>query len=199
MTLNADFVKKISGAKKLCHHFHLSLQSGCDETLKRMNRKYTTDEYFAIASGLREAFPDVSITTDIMVGFPGETDEEFSKTCAFLEKVAFSGAHIFKYSRRRGTPADSFKNQVASEKKTERSKIVKEITDRTKLAFMEKFTGTRREVLFEQRAGAYFEGKTDNYMNVLVKTGQDLSGVYKTVHLERIKNGSFIGKIIEES
>lgn len=199
MTLNADFIEKISGAKKLCHHFHLSLQSGCDETLKRMNRKYTTDEYFAIVSGLRRAFPDVSITTDIMVGFPGETEEEFRKTCAFLEKVSFSGAHIFKYSRRRGTPADSFKDQVPSDTKTERSRIVKEITDRTKLSFMDRFTGTCREVLFEQRAGAYFEGKTDNYMNVLVKTDEDLSGVYKTVLLDRIKGDSFIGKIIEET
>ena len=115
MTLNREFVEKVSGAEKLFHHFHLSLQSGADETLKRMNRRYTTSEYFEIVSGLRSAFPDVSITTDIMVGFPGETDEEFAKTCAFLEKVSFSGAHIFQYSRRKGTPADSFENQIPSE------------------------------------------------------------------------------------
>jgi len=199
MTLNAEFVEKISGAKKLCHHFHLSLQSGCDETLKRMNRKYTTDEYFDIVSGLRKAFPDVAITTDIMVGFPGETDAEFAKTCAFLEKVSFSAAHIFKYSRRKGTPADRFPNQVLSEVKAERSKKVKEITDKSQLCFMQKFIGTRMEVLFEQRQGAYFEGKTDNYMNVLVKTDRDLSGIYKTVLLKQIKNGSFIGEIVEEN
>ena len=199
MTLNGEFVKKISGAKKLCHHFHLSLQSGCDETLKRMNRKYTTEEYFEIVAGLRNAFPDVAITTDIMVGFPGETDEEFAKTCAFLEKVAFSGAHIFKYSRRRGTPADSFPDQVESDVKAERSKIVKEITDKTRLQFMQKFAGTTMDVLFEQRQGAYFEGKTDNYMNVLVKTDRELSGIYKTVLLKQIKNGSFIGEIVEEN
>ena len=198
MTLNAEFVEKISGAKKLCHHFHLSLQSGCDETLKRMNRKYTTDGYFEIVSGLRRAFPDVAITTDIMVGFPGETDEEFAKTCAFLEKVSFSSAHIFKYSRRRGTPADKFPDQVSSEVKTDRSKKVKEITDKTRLEFMQGFLGTRMEVLFEQREGAYFEGKTGNYLNVLVKTGHDLSGEYKTVLLKSIKNGSLIGEIVEE-
>lgn len=198
MTLNSEFIEKISSAKKLCHHFHLSLQSGCDETLKRMNRRYTTDDYYGIVLGLRECFPDVSITTDIMVGFPGETDEEFSKTCAFLEKVSFSGAHIFQYSRRRGTPADSFKNQVPSEIKAKRSKIVKDITDKTQLKFMEGFIGTDKEVLFEQRQGIYFEGKTDNYMNVLVKTEDDLSGLYKKVRLERIKNDSFIGSILKE-
>lgn len=198
MTLNAEFIQKISGAKKLCHHFHLSLQSGCDETLKRMNRKYTADEYFEIVSGLRKHFPDVSITTDIMVGFPGETDEEFSKTCEFLEKVSFSGAHIFQYSRRCGTPADGFPNQVPASIKAERSKIVKEITDKSKYEFMKKFVGKNKEVLFEQRLNKFFEGKTDNYMNVLVETENDLSGMYKKVHLESIKNGSFIGKIIEE-
>ncbi|MBR4721318.1 MAG: tRNA (N(6)-L-threonylcarbamoyladenosine(37)-C(2))-methylthiotransferase MtaB [Clostridia bacterium] len=199
MTLNADFIKKISGVKKLCHHFHLSLQSGCDETLKRMNRKYTVDDYYNIVLGLRRHFPDVAITTDIMVGFPGETEEEFSKTCAFLEKVSFSSAHIFQYSRRKGTPADSFENQIPSEIKAKRSKIVKEITDITRLEFMEKFIGCDAEVLFEQRVGGYFEGKTGNYMNVLVKTDAELSGQYKTVRLERIKNGSFIGKIVNNN
>lgn len=195
MTLNENFIKKISGVKKLCHHFHLSLQSGCDETLKRMNRKYTTDDYYNIVLGLRKHFPDVSITTDIMVGFPAETEEEFSKTCEFLEKVSFSAAHIFQYSRRKGTPADSFENQIPSDIKAKRSKIVKEITDRTQHKFMERFLGLDLEVLFEQRVGEYFEGKTGNYMNVLVKTDEDLSGKYKTVRLERIKNGSFIGTI----
>lgn len=197
MTLNREFIEKISGVKKLCHHFHLSLQSGCDETLKRMNRRYTTDDYFDIVTGLREHFPDVAITTDIMVGFPDESDEEFSKTCGFLEKAAFSSAHIFQYSRRKGTPADTFKNQIPSEVKAKRSKIVKEITDRTRQKFMEKFLGNVTEVLFEQRQGGYFEGKTDNYMSVLVKTDSDLSGKYKNVRLESIKNGAFIGTITD--
>lgn len=199
MTLNSEFVEKISGAKKLCHHFHLSLQSGCDETLARMNRKYTTDEYFEIVSGLRKHFPDVSITTDIMVGFPGETDEEFSKTCAFLEKVSFSGAHIFQYSRRPGTPADTFPNQVSADVKAKRSKIVKEITDKSQHEFMKRFIGTDALVLFEQRQGKFFEGKTDNYINVLAKSDEDISGMYKKVRLESIKNGSLMGSIIEEN
>ena len=197
MTLDGEFIKKISGVKKLCHHFHLSLQSGCDETLKRMNRKYTTNDYFNIVSGLREHFPDVSVTTDIMVGFPGETDTEISKTCKFLEKVSFSAAHIFQYSRRKGTPADTFDCQIPSEIKAYRSKMVKRITDKTRYEFMQKFLGHDAEVLLEQRQGEYFEGKTDNYMTVLIKTEDDLSGSYKNVHLESIKNGSFIGKIID--
>lgn len=196
MTLNQAFIEKISGVKKLCPHFHLSLQSGCDATLKRMNRKYTTDDYYGIVSGLRERFQNVAITTDIMVGFPGETDGEFRKTCEFLEKVSFSAAHIFQYSRRKGTPADSFQCQVPSEVKASRSKTVKEITDRTRQEFMERFLGLDAEVLFEQRQGGYFEGKTDNYLNVLVKTDKDLSGEYKTVRLEKIKNGSFVGTIV---
>lgn len=195
MTLNSRFIEKISDVKKLCHHFHLSLQSGCDETLRRMNRKYTTSDYFDIVSGLRKHFPDVSITTDIMVGFPDETDGEFQKTCEFLNKVSFSAAHIFQYSRRKGTPADTFPNQVPSEIKAKRSKLVKGITDKTQYAFMEKFLGDTLEVLFEQRCGAFFEGKTGNYMNVLVKTDADLSGQYKAVRLDSIKNGSFIGVI----
>ena len=199
MTLDEAFVEKISDVKKLCHHFHLSLQSGCDETLNRMNRKYTTEDYFRIVSGLRYHFPDVAITTDIMVGFPGETDAEFAKTCEFLEKVSFSAAHIFKYSRRPNTPADSFENQVPSEIKAKRSSIVKEITDRTQKEFLEKFIGQTAEVLFEQKSGAYFEGKTDNYINVLVKTDKNLSGCYKNVLLEKIKYGSIVGRIIEEN
>jgi len=199
MTLNAEFIKKISRVTKLCHHFHLSLQSGCDETLKRMNRRYTTDEYFNIVSGLRQVFPDVSITTDVMVGFPGETDEEFNKTCDFLKKIKFSGAHIFPYSRRHGTPADTYPNQVDSEIKAKRSHIAMDICDNTKTEFMEQFIGETVEVLFEQENGAYFEGKTDNYQNVLVKTKENLSGQYKSVLLCEINKDSFIGKIIEES
>lgn len=199
MTLSSEFVRKISGVTKLCHHFHLSLQSGCDETLKRMNRRYTTEEYYNIVSGLRKVFPDVSITTDVMVGFPGETDTEFEKTCEFLRKVEFSGAHIFSYSRRKGTPADTYPNQVDSEIKAKRSHIAMEICENTKMNFMKRFLGETTEVLFEQKNGAYFEGKTNNYQNVLVKTTKNLSGQYKSVQLCEIKKDSFIGKIIEES
>lgn len=198
MTLDETFIDKIKDCNKLCHHFHLSLQSGCDETLKRMNRRYTTDDYYKIVEGLRKHFHDVAITTDIMVGFPGETDAEFEITCEFAEKIAFSGAHIFQYSPRPGTRAAEFENQVSPEIKDARSKKLIEITKNTQKAFMEKFLGETREVLFEQAtSGGYFEGKTDNYQIVLVKTDADLSGEYKMVKLVKIKGEAFLGEIIK--
>jgi len=198
MTLNEEFAQKIKDCHKLCPHFHLSLQSGCDETLKRMNRKYTTDQYFGIVTGLRKHFPEVAITTDIMVGFPGETDEEFENTCKFAEKVAFSDAHIFQYSKRPGTPAATFPNQVSPEIKEMRSKRIDAICKASKKKFMEKFLGKTKEVLFEQAvSGGFFEGKTANYQNVLVKTSLDLAGEYKNVKLLEIRGENFIGEITE--
>ncbi|MBR5808659.1 MAG: tRNA (N(6)-L-threonylcarbamoyladenosine(37)-C(2))-methylthiotransferase MtaB [Clostridia bacterium] len=197
MTLNEEFAQKIKGLDKLCPHFHLSLQSGCTETLKRMNRKYSTDEYYKIVDGLRKHFPEVAITTDIMVGFPGETDEEFEKTCAFVEKVSFADAHIFQYSPRPGTPAAKFDNQVSPDVKETRSKKIMEICQKSKRDFMEQFLGETKEVLFEQPVkGGYFEGKTANYQNVLIKTSEDLAGQYKNVLLKEIKGDNFIGEII---
>lgn len=198
MTLNEEFAQKIKDCEKLCPHFHLSLQSGCNETLKRMNRKYTTEQYFGIVDGLRRHFPEVAITTDIMVGFPGETDEEFMKTCEFAEKVAFADAHIFQYSPRPGTPAATFENQVLPEIKEQRSKKIMEICSLSKKKFMERFLGKTREVLFEQAvSGGYFEGKTANYQNVLVKTSEDLAGEYRNVKLLKIQGENFIGEITE--
>lgn len=197
MTLNKEFCDKIKECDKLCHHFHLSLQSGCDETLERMNRKYTTSEYKAIIDELRKNIPDVAITTDIMVGFAGENEEEFSKTCEFVKEIAFADAHIFQYSRRKGTPADKFKNQVSPDVKDARSKIISKICEESKLDFQKKMLGSVCEVLFEQevQSGVY-EGKTGNYQNVLVKSDSDLSGKYLNVLLKEIKNGSFTGEII---
>jgi len=198
MTLNEEFAQKIKDCEKLCPHFHLSLQSGCDETLKRMNRKYTTDQYFGIVEGLRRHFPEVAITTDIMVGFPGETDEEFKKTCEFTKKIAFADSHIFQYSPRPGTPAAGYDNQIDPQVKDTRSKRIMAICADSKQKFMERFLGETREVLFEQPVkNGYFEGKTANYQNVLVKTKEDLAGEYKLVLLKDIKNGNFIGEIVE--
>lgn len=198
MTLNREFTGKIKDYRKLCRHFHLSLQSGCDETLKRMNRKYTTDEYYDIVEGLREVFPDVAITTDIMVGFAGETDEEFAKTCAFAEKVGFAGAHIFQYSQRDGTPAAAYPNQVDPQTKEKRSKAIDAICKKSHAEFMSRFIGKTAEVLFEQAApNGYFEGKTDNYQTVWVKTADDLSSQYRRVLLKEIKNDTFIGELTD--
>jgi len=194
MTLNEAFIEKIKNCHKLCHHFHLSLQSGCDETLKRMNRKYTTAEYKAICDGLKKHFPDVAITTDIMVGFAGETDDEFTKTCEFVKDIAFADAHIFQYSQRKGTPADKYENQITPQIKDERSKIIQKIVRESKYEFDKKMLNKTYEVLFEQEiSDGVYEGKTGNYRNVHVKSQQDISGKYLFVTLTDIKGDSFTG------
>lgn len=189
MTLDEIFIKKIKNCDKLCHHFHLSLQSGCDETLKRMNRKYTTQEYKQIVDGLRRNFPDAAVTTDIMVGFPGETDEEFAQTKKFVREIAFADAHIFQYSPRQGTPAAKRPDQIPPDIKEERSKIIAELTAQTRITFLNQFIGQTAEVLFEQPAHGkpgWFEGKTDNYITVHVPSNQPLSGKFYTVSLDRL-------------
>jgi len=129
-TLNDEFIERLSKLDKICRHFHLSLQSGCDETLKRMNRKYTTEEYLKVVNRLREVFPEVAITTDLIVGFPGETEEEFQCTVDFIQKVNFSGMHVFKFSPREGTPAAQHKNQVLPQIKEQRSRIITSLASR---------------------------------------------------------------------
>ena len=162
MTLNKEFVEKVKASTKLCPHFHISLQSGCDETLKRMNRHYTTDKYLEIVNGLRDAFSECAITTDIMVGFPGETDEEFDKTAEFVKKADFAEAHVFMYSQRKGTPAAKRPDQIAPQIKEERSKKIIELTNQSRDKFLSQFVGQVKEVLFEQIVGGDLEGKTAN-------------------------------------
>lgn len=198
MTLNKAFIDRIKDCKKLCRHFHISLQSGCDETLHRMNRKYTCDDYEKIVLGLRENYPDVAITTDIMVGFPAETDEEFQKTCEFVQKIAFADAHVFQYSQRKGTPAATRPNQVTSAEKERRSKEIIKITDKSRKEYQEQFLGKIAEVLFEQpchSVSGYFEGKTDNYLTVIVPTDENLSGKYRNVLLTEITPHGIVGEI----
>lgn len=198
MTLDESFIENVKSCKKLCRHFHISLQSGCDETLKRMNRKYTGADYEKIVNGLRKNYPDVAITTDIMVGFPGETDEEFRKTCEFVEKIAFADAHVFQYSRRNGTPAAARPGQIPSAEKEKRSKKIIEITKKSQEEYFKKFVGTYAEVLFEQpchRKDGYFEGKTDNYLTVAVPSDANLSGEYHKVLLTEATDFGLTGKI----
>lgn len=197
MTLNESFLEKIKDCDKLCPHFHLSLQSGCDETLKRMNRKYTTDEYFNIVEGLRKHFDNCAVTTDIMVGFPGETDEEFNKTLEFVKKVNFAEAHIFKYSRRKGTPADKMPEQVSPDVKDERSKQLFEITKKSHEEFLKSHIGKILEVLFETESDGIYEGKTGNYITVFAKSDENISSQYRNVLLEEVKNGCIFGRIID--
>ena len=194
MTLNREFIEKIKSCKTLCPHFHLSLQSGCDETLARMNRKYTTKEYENIVNAIRENFEDAAITTDIMTGFPGETEAEFKKTSEFTEKINFADAHIFQYSQRKGTPADTMQNQVSPVLKEKRSKIIEAITKKSRENFLSSQLGKTVEVLFEQRChddSAYFEGKTPNYITVRIKSEEDINNQLLKVKLLS-SNGYYI-------
>lgn len=196
MTLDEKFIEQIKDCTKLCPHFHISLQSGCDETLKRMNRKYTVSQYKSIVDGLRAHYKNPAITTDVMVGFPGETDEEFNKTLDFINEINFSDIHIFQYSQRPGTPAAEFPQQIAPETKERRSKAVEAAAERSRAEFLKKHIGKIEEVLFEQRKDDMFEGKTSNYITVMVKSDIDLSGQYKKVFLEKIINNVLYGVIL---
>lgn len=198
MTLNQEFIDKIKGSQKLCHHFHISLQSGCNATLKRMNRKYTTAQFKSIADGLRAAFDDVAITTDIMVGFPGETDEEFDETITFIRELKFAEAHIFQYSQRRGTPAAKRPNQIPPDLKEKRSKIITAETTKTRNEFLDSFIGKTMRVLFEQPANdGLFEGKTDNYITVHTQSEVNLNDQFRNVLIESRRDGIMTGKIVD--
>ncbi|WP_129596759.1 tRNA (N(6)-L-threonylcarbamoyladenosine(37)-C(2))-methylthiotransferase MtaB [Anaerophilus nitritogenes] len=198
--MSEEFVKELSNLPKVCPHFHLSLQSGCNETLKRMNRKYTTEEYKIIVDRLRRSMPDVSITTDIMVGFPGETDEEFEKTLNFVRDINFSQIHVFKYSKRKGTKAAQFSDQVDSKTKNQRSEKLIELARKCSIKYHKKFVGTQREVLFETlsvESPGYYEGLTDNYIRVLCPSKTPLEEKLVSVFIETISEELVVGRLIE--
>ena len=198
MTLNKEFVDAIKGCKKLCPHFHISIQSGCDATLKRMNRHYTTAQFEEVVNGLRDAFDGCAITTDIMTGFAGETDEEFEQTLEFVNRIGFSEAHVFQYSQRRGTPAARRPDQVAPEVKEARSKIIIEATSKSQKEFLKSHIGKTMEVLFETKtAYGLYEGKTGNYITVHAESDTDVCGEFRTVLLENEKNGIMFGKTVD--
>lgn len=198
MTLNGEFVEAIKGCKKLCPHFHISLQSGCDATLKRMNRHYTTAQFEEIVIGLRKAFDGCAITTDIMTGFAGETNEEFNQTLEFVNRIGFAEAHVFQYSQRRGTPAARRPDQIAPDVKEARSKIIIDATDRSRAEFLKSHIGKTVEVLFETRTDdGLYEGKTANYITVHAKSDTDIRGNFRTVVLENEKNGIMFGKTVD--
>ncbi len=191
------FVQGVAALDKVCHHFHLSLQSGSDATLKRMNRKYTTKVYAAAVDRIRCVMPEAAITTDVIVGFPGETEEEFAETVAFLEKIRLADAHIFKYSPRQGTPAAKMPCQIAPEIKEARSKTLLKLTETNKQQFEGAYIGKQEWVLFEQETepGVY-EGKTQNYVTVLVKCNQNLTGKLLPVLIQSYHQGVLRGTIV---
>ena len=167
--ITEDFVKRLSKLEKICPHFHLSLQSGCDKTLKEMNRRYTTEEFENSANLLRRVYHEVALTTDIIVGFPNETDEDFKKTYEFLKKIKFYKMHIFKYSPKKGTVAIKMKNQVDGKIKEERSKRLIELSNKNQNKYNESYIGKNVKVLFEEYKNGYFKGHTANYIMVNAK------------------------------
>ena len=169
-----EFTKRLSKLDKICNHFHLSLQSGCDETLKRMNRKYTTGEFRQVVDRLRKAFKDVNLTTDIIVGFPGETEEEFEKTYKFLKEIEFYKMHIFKYSPREGTPASKMSNQVDGNIKEERSQKLIELSEKNQEEYNKIYFSKPQEVLFEEQKDGVWTGYTNNYVKVSYQSDENL-------------------------
>ena len=173
--VDEEFATRLSKLDKICDHFHLSLQSGCDETLKRMNRKYTTQIYRDAVATLRKYYPEASFTTDVIVGFPGETDEEFAKTYEFLKEIDFYRLHVFKYSPRRGTVAEKMPNQIDGNKKEERSNKLIELSNSTENKHNQSYIGKTVKVLFEEFEDGFFKGHTTNYMMVKVADEEEQS------------------------
>ena len=184
------FVRRLAAVEKLCPHFHLSLQSGCDETLKRMNRKYRTQEFRDCCARLREAFQIPALTTDVIVGFPGETEEEFEKTVEFLKEICFYETHVFKYSRRKGTRADRMEGQVPEEVKTRRSSVLLKMTEENSAAYRRKLLGNTVEVLMEEayefNGRMYQAGYTRDYVRVAVPGETALTNKLIWVKAERM-------------
>ncbi len=174
LIITEEFVERLKKLEKICHQFHLSLQSGCDETLKRMNRRYTIEQFKEIAHLLRKNFSDAILTTDIIVGFPGESEEEFETTYKFLEEIKFYKMHIFKYSPRKGTKAEKMENQIDGNKKEERSKKLIELSNKNEREYNQKYIGQDVEVLFEEEKNGVWQGHTKNYILAHYKTSKNV-------------------------
>lgn len=194
LMITDEFCDRARKIEKLCHHFHLSLQSGCDKTLKEMNRKYTTDQFRDVVRRLRNLYDDVILTTDIIVGFPNETDEDFEKTYEFLKEIKFYKMHVFKYSPRKGTVAAKMKNQIPAEIKDARSKRLLQLSNENESNYLDEYVGKQIRVLVEEKDGDYIKGHTGNY--IVVKTVGDESDLENFVDAIAEKNGGdcLIGK-----
>jgi len=188
--MSEEFVAAIAKLPKLCPHFHLSLQSGCNETLKRMNRKYTAEEYYDVCVRLRKYFNEPALTTDVIVGFAGETEEEFAECKAFLEKIEFFETHVFKFSIRKGTRAAKMENQVSDQIKTKRSNELLALHAVNSVKYLEKHFGKDLEVLMEEEmtidGEKYFVGHTKEYIRVAVKSEEDLTNCFVVVNAKGI-------------
>lgn len=192
--ITEEFVKRLVKLNKICDHFHLSLQSGCNETLKRMNRRYTSEEFEESTNLLKKYYSNVALTTDIIVGFPGETEKEFLDTYKFLDKIDFYKMHIFKYSPRKGTKAAIMPNQIDGKIKEMRSAKLLELSNRKQLNHNEKYIGQTLEVLVEERDGEYLKGHTTNYIMVYIKSNEELENKIIKVKITEHNKENLIGK-----
>ena len=194
--ITEEFLERLTKVDAFCPHFHLSLQSGCDETLKRMNRRYTSEEYLEGCKLIRKYYPKAAITTDVIVGFPGETEEEFNKCKNFLEKVNFAQMHIFKYSRREGTKAAIMPEQIEDEVKALRSDALIGLNERLHKDYLNSFTGDTKEVLFEEKVKIhdkeYFIGHTMEYVKVAIDTDENLENRIVAVKLKELLNNEIV-------
>ncbi len=203
--LTPPFVERMASLKKVCPHYHVSLQSGSDGILRSMNRKYTTEEYRQFIRNLRSHIPDVAVTTDVMVGFPGEKEEHFQETFDFVREIGFSKIHVFQYSPRKGTPAAKMQNQVSTVDKETRSKRLIKLADELEKAYIASFLGTTQKVLFEEEVPwkkGWLQGFTEHYIKVMVEGNQDLKGSIEYVWLEdqdeEVARGSIVPQSSEE-
>lgn len=194
--VDEEFAQRLSKLEKICDHFHLSLQSGCDATLKRMNRKYTTARYKEATEILRKFYPNANFTTDVIVGFPGETDEEFDQTYQFLKEIGFYKMHIFKYSPRKGTVAEKLPNQVDGNIKEERSKKLIELSNNMQNEKNSQYIGKTVKVLFEEYENGYYKGHTTNYMVVKVKEKEQDGFIDNIKDIEIIGNDTQTEELI---
>lgn len=194
--ITEEILERLSKQKKFCPQFHLSLQSGCDETLKRMNRHYNSDFYYQLCENIHKKFDNPAITTDIMVGFNGETDEEFMRSCEFVEKVGFARSHVFAYSVRNGTVAANQSDKIPPEIKEKRAVVMGNTAKKCESEFLKTQIGKTCKVLFETGENGFEEGYSENYSRVAVKSDKNLQGKILTVKITGVSGLKCIGEII---
>ena len=193
-TITKDFCRRCAALENLCPHFHLSMQSGCDSVLARMNRKYDSARYYESVTLLREVYDRPGITTDLIVGFPGETEEEFSQTLDFIQKCGFSAMHIFPYSRRPGTPAAKMPGQVPNAEKEARCRRAAQVAQKMEEDYLDSFLGQQVPVLFEEEREGFWRGHTTRYVQVAAQSGEDLHNRLCTVRLIRREGLTLVGE-----
>ena len=193
--VNEEFCRRMAKLPNLCPQFHLSMQSGCDTVLARMKRKYDTARYFESVSLLKTHFPGCAVTTDMIVAFPGETEEEFEESLSFIRRCGFADMHIFPYSRRPGTPADKMPGQLGNAVKETRSKAAIAVAEEMSRQYRESLLGTTLEVLFEEEDGEYFTGHAPNYVKVYAK-GENLHNEVRSVTVTAVHKDGVMGEII---